>query len=257
VEVWGWLIAVIAAAGWSWTAWRLASSRRERERLDEALKRSEKVAVGLKSERQEVKAVMARREKQAESSILGANVSFSRSLLPVNDALVRALESGGDVDSYRQGVQLVHKLLEQTLCASGLSPIRPQIGDRFDPALHESIARVDNADKTKGGGWQVAKVESEGWLYRERLLRAAKVIVVSVVSADASAESDPESPAQGSDPTGVTGESIEKNPEGETVEALPVVALEKAEPLAEAPVTVKKTAKGKPRGKKRKRRHKG
>lgn len=254
--VWGWLIAVIAAAGWSWTAWRLASERREKERLTEELQQAKRASLSLSEAREEAQAVMARREKQAAASIQSANVAFAKALLPVNDALGRAIEAGGSLESYREGVRLVHKLMEQTLCAAGFSPIRPVSGDRFDPAQHESIARKDN-NGGGGGGWQVSEVESDGWMYQGRLLRAARVVVIAV---DVAVDADEATPhgAEDVSPKSAHAEADDEASAG-AEEGGASLALVKVEREAQAtqPAGRGEKGKGKRKSRKRKRRQKG
>ena len=54
----------------------------------------------------------------------------------------------------------------------GIKPISPQIGDKFDPQLHEAMFEAP-VPGTKAG--DIIEVSSEGFMLHDRLLRPAHV----------------------------------------------------------------------------------
>ncbi|RMG09005.1 MAG: nucleotide exchange factor GrpE [Planctomycetota bacterium] len=99
-------------------------------------------------------------------------------LLPVLDNLEHAIASfEGDVKEpavYREGVELVQRELLRVLGNYQLEPIRPQVGDPFDPELHQAISVVPSAEVTQE---TVAAVARTGYRLGENVLRPAQVVV--------------------------------------------------------------------------------
>ena len=98
-------------------------------------------------------------------------------LFPVLDSLEKAIEStalleGGEVIS--EGVELSLKLFLEALSKSGVVTIDP-LGEPFDPTVHEALAAVPNENAEPN---TVMEVIQKGYSLNERLVRAAKVIVV-------------------------------------------------------------------------------
>ena len=58
----------------------------------------------------------------------------------------------------------------------GIQPISPQVGDRFDPQLHQAMFE-DPLPGTKAG--DIIQVSAEGFMLHDRLLRPSQVGVSS------------------------------------------------------------------------------
>jgi len=106
---------------------------------------------------------------------------LARDLLPVYDNLHRALsvvteEQRGSDAALIEGVELTLRELENVFSKHGVSVVRPEVGEAFDPKLHEAMfeAAVPN---TKAG--DIIQVMSDGFLLHDRLLRPAQVGVSS------------------------------------------------------------------------------
>jgi len=102
--------------------------------------------------------------------------------LPVMDACERALESfkeddGGDVrlQKYREGVELLYKQLGNTLNRLGVTVLEAK-GRPFDPHLHEALTHLETADYEEN---TVIEELRRGYLFKDRLLRPAQVVVAS------------------------------------------------------------------------------
>ena len=106
---------------------------------------------------------------------------LARDMLPVYDALRRALDSASDeqrtaVPALIEGVELTIRELTKVLTKHGVEPITPKIGDIFDPQHHEAMFEAP-LPGTKAG--QIIQVMTEGFMLHDRLLRPASVGVSS------------------------------------------------------------------------------
>ena len=79
---------------------------------------------------------------------------LARDMLPVYDNLARALdviaEDPRRVTSDAEGIELTMKELLSVFGKHGIEPIAPEIGDRFDPQVHEAMFEAP-VPETKGG----------------------------------------------------------------------------------------------------------
>ncbi len=97
-----------------------------------------------------------------------------KALLPVLDSFERALHaSAGERSELRNGVELIHKQLQDALAKLGLRPI-PAKGELFDPHLHEAVEMVDT---TEAADHQIVEELQRGYKLKDRLLRPAMVKV--------------------------------------------------------------------------------
>ncbi len=98
-------------------------------------------------------------------------------LLPIIDSLEKAIESALDVEGAEamvEGVELSLKLFMDSLGRNGLNTVDP-LGEPFDPSLHEALAVVPNENAEPNS---VMEVIQKGFTLNDRLVRAAKVVVV-------------------------------------------------------------------------------
>ena len=65
------------------------------------------------------------------------------SILPVVDNLEKAVSVKTEDESYKQGVEMVHKQLIDTLSNLGVQQI-PTIGETFNPEYHEAVSSVQD-----------------------------------------------------------------------------------------------------------------
>ncbi len=109
---------------------------------------------------------------------------LARDLLPVYDAMRRALAAVADTESpadkaLLEGVELTMRELTNVFRKHGIEPVEPAVGDAFDPQLHQAMfeAPVPN---TKAG--DIIQVMAVGFMIHDRLLRPAQVGVSSTPS---------------------------------------------------------------------------
>jgi molecular chaperone GrpE len=113
------------------------------------------------------------RERQAQAEAAAADVL--QELLPLVDDLERALkaEPGEGTDSYRRGVELILKQLQDTLKRRGVTPIEA-LGADFDPNYHQAVAHEPAEGRRDG---EVIEEFRRGYLLGDRLLRPSMVKV--------------------------------------------------------------------------------
>jgi molecular chaperone GrpE len=119
--------------------------------------------------------VNRRRKQDTEASVLTAQESLVRNVLPVLDDIDRALEASKDRegDPFRSGVLLIRERLWRTLEKEGLEEI-PALGAKFDPELHDAMAQRTSETHPAG---TVIEVLVPGHLFKGRVLRHAQVVV--------------------------------------------------------------------------------
>lgn len=97
-------------------------------------------------------------------------------MLPVRDDMQRAvaaMEKTEDIDSVRQGVQLIAQKFTEALKQRGVTEIEV-IGSEFDEEVAEAVARFAAGEEQKG---KVIDCVQTGYRLGERVLRFAKVVV--------------------------------------------------------------------------------
>jgi molecular chaperone GrpE len=158
--------------GSSSTAAELAALQRERDALQEQLKRS--LADIANVRRRHVKEMEAARETALEG--------LARELLPVLDNFHYALEAHEqhtagearpEAHAFVEGLHMVRSLLEGVLERHGVREIEGH-GHPFDPNKHEAVGLDAAADVEPG---HVAKVLQRGYLLSDRVLRPSRVLV--------------------------------------------------------------------------------
>ena len=98
-------------------------------------------------------------------------------ILPVVDDLERALQvpASGDADSYRKGVELIHRQLLDVLRRRGVKPI-DVAGTDFDPRFHQAVSQESSKKHREG---EVVEELRRGYMLGDKLLRAAMVKVAT------------------------------------------------------------------------------
>ena len=121
-----------------------------------------------------------RADKQRREAEMYGGSKLARDLLPIYDNLKRALEAAGekseDSAALGEGVELTMRELVNTFRKHGIEPIVPEVGDKFDPNIHEAMFEAP-VPGTKAG--EIIQVSAEGFWLSDRLLRPAQVGVSS------------------------------------------------------------------------------
>lgn len=96
-------------------------------------------------------------------------------ILPVLDNLERSLDASySDMQSFRNGIELIHKQFYDALRRLGAEPVALQVGDPFDALTAEALTTMTNPELPDGA---VAAVYEKGFKLRKQLLRPARVVV--------------------------------------------------------------------------------
>ena len=106
---------------------------------------------------------------------------LSRDLLPLYDNMKRALEAATEDQkavsaALIEGIELTMRELVNVFGRHGITPITPQVGDKFDPKQHEAMFEAPLPGTQAGN---IIQVSTEGFMLHDRLLRPAQVGVSS------------------------------------------------------------------------------
>lgn len=98
-----------------------------------------------------------------------------RAIVPSLEQINMAIEHAGD-DSVVKGFQMARDALMQGLVECGVTTILPEIGDEFDPQLHEALMRQDSEDFETD---RIVMVMQSGFQLGDIVISPAKVAVSS------------------------------------------------------------------------------
>lgn len=106
---------------------------------------------------------------------------LSRDMLPVYDNMKRALETVSEEQreanaALIEGIELTMRELLSVFKKHGIDIIAPEVGDKFDPKMHQAMFEAP-VPGTKSG--DIIQVAAEGFMLHDRLLRPAQVGVSS------------------------------------------------------------------------------
>ena len=158
----------------------------------EALEEPDEAMVDLQAERDDFKDKFMRALADAENTRKRAErdrreaeryggTRLARDLLPVFDNMRRALksvpeETREETKALIEGVELTMRELISVFKKHGIEPISPEVGDKFDPQLHEAMFEAPLPGTQAG---DIIDVSADGFILHDRLLRPAKVGVSS------------------------------------------------------------------------------
>ena len=113
-------------------------------------------------------------ERERKDTAEYAAVEFLQELLPVIDDFERALQvDAPGAESYRQGLEIIHRALMEMLRKRGVTAIEA-VGTDFDPHVHQAVAYEDAPDRRDG---EVTAEFRRGYRLGDRLVRPAMVKV--------------------------------------------------------------------------------
>jgi len=122
-----------------------------------------------------------RSEKDRREAENYGGSKLARDMLPVYDNMRRALDAATEDQkqvsaALIEGVQLTLRELVTVFSKHGITPITPEVGDKFDPQHHEAMFEAP-VPGTKAG--DIIQVSTEGFMLHDRILRPAQVGVSS------------------------------------------------------------------------------
>lgn len=116
-----------------------------------------------------------RRDEESKAEFLKfAVIGFAEELLPIIDSFEAALKHEGS----KEGVELIYTQFKSVLKKQGIEEFG-QVGDAFDPSLHQAIGNVDTADKNQDH--TVAEVLQKGYQIHGKVIRPAFVKVFQCI----------------------------------------------------------------------------
>lgn len=154
---------------------------------EEAKAPTEDPAAELAKERDELKDRLLRQAAELENFkkrsqrektefLRRANEAMTKDLLPVLDNMERALDhvdESGENSSVLEGLNMIYQELVKVMTNHGLEPIKA-LGEPFNPEFHEAMMQEENPEAEDN---TVIRELQKGYLFQERLLRPAMVVV--------------------------------------------------------------------------------
>lgn len=115
--------------------------------------------------------------KEKTELILNGGEKVLGALLPVLDDLDRAVANiakSNDVETLKEGVDLIVDKLSKTLATQGLQKM-DTIGKEFDTDFHEAVALIPTPEESKKN--HVIDCVQPGYMLNDKVIRHAKVVV--------------------------------------------------------------------------------
>lgn len=118
---------------------------------------------------------LRRRSRQEREDLLKfGSEQLIKNLLLVLDNFDRALASAGDGgEKFINGVQMIHRQLNDVLNSEGLAPIGA-VGEQFDPNLHEAVMQVEDTGESENS---IVEELRKGYYLKGKVIRPSMVKV--------------------------------------------------------------------------------
>lgn len=144
------------------------------ESLEEKLKIQEDKYLRLFSEFDNFR---KRTQKEKAELISATKADVFKLILPILDDFDRALKSitnASDIDSLKEGVELIHSKILQTLKSKGLESM-DILNQEFNADEHEAITNIPAPSEDLKG--KIIDVVETGYKLNEKIIRYPKVVV--------------------------------------------------------------------------------
>ncbi|MBQ7416102.1 MAG: nucleotide exchange factor GrpE [Oscillospiraceae bacterium] len=113
--------------------------------------------------------------KEKEASYGNGKADAVAKMLPVYDNLERALNQPTEDAAYKKGVEMTMNELVKIFTALGVE-IFGDVGDAFDPSLHNAVMHIENEEL---GENTIAQVFQKGFKIGDKVVRFAMVQVAN------------------------------------------------------------------------------
>jgi molecular chaperone GrpE len=149
------------------------------DQLKERAAKSDEYRERLLREAADFENYKKRAARERQDSITYANENLLQKLIPVLDTFEMALAAtanaadGASAQSLQTGVLMVYNQLKSALADAGLQEIDAR-GKVFDPNIHEAVSQQESTEVADG---EVLQQTRKGYMYRNRMVRPAGVIV--------------------------------------------------------------------------------
>jgi molecular chaperone GrpE len=97
------------------------------------------------------------------------------SLVPVLEDFKRALNQENSDSVTNEGVKLIYNKFNETLKSQGLIEVKVNIGDIFDPEIHEAISQIPATEDDQKG--KIIDIIQGGYRLGDNIINFPKVVV--------------------------------------------------------------------------------
>ena len=149
--------------------------------LQEAIQRAEKAEKEIAYKEAETQNVRKRMLTEKSDAIKYGGMGMARRMLTILADVDRALTgiSDDDESAVAQGLRLLRNKMWRELEADGVKAIESK-GKMFDPSKMEAITTIPTSENFAAG--QVVDVLESGFMYKDRIITVARVVVASECS---------------------------------------------------------------------------
>ncbi len=150
----------------------------EQDPLEAALTRADTAEKEIAYKEAEIQNLRKRHLNEKSELIQYGSMGLARKMLSVLADVDRAMNNISDDDQspLAQGLRMLRNKMWHEISGDGVSAIEAK-GKRFDPAKMEAITTIPASDDFPGG--TVVDVIEAGYMYKKKVLIAARVVVAS------------------------------------------------------------------------------
>jgi len=143
--------------------------------LEEQKKKADEYVDSLKRNMAEFDNFKKRMNKEKESLYITILSDVISNLLPVIDNFEKAKDAECADETYKTGISMIYNQLMELLDKQGVEKI-PDIGQTFDPDIHEAVMSI--TDETKGEK-EIVEVFRTGYRLKDKVVRHSLVKVAN------------------------------------------------------------------------------
>lgn len=143
--------------------------------LEEQKKKADQYIDSLKRNMAEFDNFKKRMNKEKESLYISILSDVISSLLPVIDNFEKAKDAECTDETYKTGISMIYNQLMELLNKQGVEKI-PDLGESFDPDIHEAVMSV--IDETKREK-EIVEVFRTGYRLKDKVVRHSLVKVAN------------------------------------------------------------------------------
>lgn len=143
--------------------------------LEEQKKKADEYVDSLKRNMAEFDNFKKRMNKEKESLYTSILSDVISNLLPVIDNFEKAKDAECTDETYKTGVSMIYNQLMELLNKQGVEKI-PDLGESFDPDVHEAVMSVMDATK---GEKEIVEVFRTGYRLKDKVVRHSLVKVAN------------------------------------------------------------------------------
>ena len=150
-----------------------ADEAKDREKLEADLQEKDAQMLRLRADFDNFR---RRSAKEREELAAVVTQGILADMLPLLDNFERALAAeGSDLESFRAGVSMIYKQMQEVLAKNGLEVIDTK-DKKFDPNFHQAVMRVQDPEKEDD---TIEQELQKGYMVKGRVIRPSMVQVVS------------------------------------------------------------------------------